>query len=198
MNTDRAREATLRAYHDLMTGLVLDEQPQNSEPDSPVRAVAHAQTFAALRDLDGPRKGTIVQFLHDPKLILKGQPVVSLSLADLSDADLSSANLKEAGLSGANLTSADFYYTDLSEVDLSDVNLGNANLYEAVLSDADLSRTNLQDAIMYKADLRGAKLQGAVATDDQLREACSLVDATMPDGSEMTGELWQQFQKEFS
>ena len=74
LNTDRAREATLRAYHDLMTGLVLDEQPQNSEPDSPVRAVAHAQTFAALRDLDGPRKGTIVQFLHDPKLILNSNP----------------------------------------------------------------------------------------------------------------------------
>ena len=59
--TDQARQDTLRAYLDRMTDLVLQEKRLlNSEPGSAIRAVAQAQTFAALRTLDGARKAILV------------------------------------------------------------------------------------------------------------------------------------------
>ncbi len=198
LNTDREREAALRTYLDRMTDLVLHEGLDTSGEGEAVRAVAHAETFVALRGLNGPRKGMLIQFLHDSKLIPKENPIVSLSQADLTGSDLSHIDLRNSALSGANLRGSDLYYTDLSEADLSDVNLSSADLHNAILGDADLSRTNLQDAIIYDANLREANLQDAIATDEQLREAYSLVGATMPDGSEMTEELWEQFQRNSS
>jgi hypothetical protein len=80
--TDQARQDTLRAYLDRMAALVLQEKGLlNSEPGSAIRAVAQAQTFAALRVLDGTRKAILIRFLHDSQLISKERPIISLSLA---------------------------------------------------------------------------------------------------------------------
>jgi uncharacterized protein YjbI with pentapeptide repeats len=56
---------------------------------------------------------------------------------------------------------------------LSNANLSNANLSNANLSNANLSNANLSGAILSEA-------QGW--TEDQLREASSLEEATMPNG----------------
>jgi len=127
---EQAREATLRAYLDRMSDLVLSHKLQELLQDSPVRAVADARTLAALRDLDGRRKGLVVRYLHECRLIAKDKPVVSLRLADLSGADLGGANLEASDLSGANLGDADFY----------GANLRDANLRSAVLSEEELSK----------------------------------------------------------
>ena len=168
MNVERARETTLREYLDQMTNLILNQELQESGEDSPVRAVAQAHTFAALRSLNGPRKGILIQFLHESKLISKGRVIISLNLADLEEANLGRADLRGSDLSGANLTNA-------------------------VLEHADLRDANLQDALLHDADLRDANLQDAVITDDRLADANRLVGTTMPDGSEMTEIRWEEF-----
>ena len=173
LNVDRAREAALRSYLDRMTDLVVDAKLQDSQEGSAVRAVAQAQTYAVLRSLDGPRKGIVVRFLHESRLIGKGHVIVVLALADLRYADLVGADLIGSDLSGANLRDAD----------LSGANLKGANLNEAALHAADLSEANLQCAAI---------------TDKQIVVAHSLIDATMPDGSKMTDERWEQFQNQLT
>jgi len=126
---ERSRDATLRDYLDRMSDLILNHHLQKSLEDSPVRAVALARTFGALRGLNGPRKGILLQFLNESRLISVGNPVVSLTLADLSSTNLSRANLEGADLSGANLRDADFY----------DANLRGANLEFSVVDDEQLS-----------------------------------------------------------
>lgn len=153
LNTDRAREATLQTFLDCITDLILEKGLQESEGDSPVRAVAQARTHTALRTLDGPRKGILIRFLHDSGLIVKGHAVLSLALADLTYSDLSGADLRGSDLSGANMRGAD----------------------------------------LYDADLRNANMHNAVISNEQLAYAKDLLGATLPDGTEITEEAWQEF-----
>ena len=142
------RNNTLRAYLDRISELILEHGLAVSTTDSPVRAVAVAQTYAALRVLDGPRNGILVRFLHESHLINGSSPVISLSLADLVGSTLSSADLQGCNFSEANLNDADF---------------DKADLREAIFKDTVISADQLTRA----ADLVGAIQQdGTVVTEE--------------------------------
>lgn len=149
---EQARDASLKEYLSHMSDLILNHQLQEAQENSPVRAVAVARTLTVLRGLDGPRKGTLIQFLHDAKLISIGASVVSLDLADLTSSTLSRANLEGSDLSGANLGDADFY----------DANLRNVNLRSSVVTNEELMKAR---------DLIGAIMpDGSKMTEDNWEE----------------------------
>ena len=144
-DTDRAREVTLRAYLDDMTKLILEHELQDSKEGSAERTVANAQTFMALENLDGPRKGVLLQFLKESQLVNKDKPIIPLDLADLTRANLSSRDLSGADLRGVNLRDAD---------------LRNANLHNSDLREAVVTREQLDSA----SDLSDALLPGGIET----------------------------------
>jgi hypothetical protein len=110
-----------------MQELILEKGLRRSEEYAEIRDVARARTLAALRSLDGNRKGQVARFLH------------------------------EADLIGA---------------------LRKGQVIEAII------------------DLRGADLSGAAGgTNQQLAQAKSLGGATLPDGTVMTEETWEEFKK---
>ncbi len=195
LNNDRSRETALQTFLDRMTVLVIDRNLQDSERDSPEQAVAIAHTLATLRGLDGPRKGILVKFLYESKLINRGKPVVELAKADLRSSDLGGLHLSRCDMSGANLSHADLGDTDLSESSLVDAMLVEADLYYTDLRDADLSGADLHLSVIHDADLAGVNFAGAKVTESQLSGARSLVGATMPDGSVMTQEGWARFRR---
>ena len=178
-DTDRAREATLRAYLDDMTKLILEHKLQDSKEGSTERAVAYAQTFMALRTLDGPRKGVLLQFLKESQLINKDKPIISLNLADLTSANLSSADLGGVDLRAVNLRDAD----------LSNADLHNSDLSEAVLSNTDLHNSDLREAVLTNANLHNSDLREAAVTREQLDSASDLSDALLPRGIETTSRV---------
>src|SRR5215207_117543 len=132
--------------------------------------------------------------LRDTSLVVANLSGAALYGADLSEADLSSADLSKAGLSGyTDLSGANLLYADLRDADLRDADLRGANLNIARLRGADLRNADLTDANLRGADLRGAELRGAVlreanlrdakgVTKNELDQAESLEDATMPNG----------------
>jgi len=164
---DAQEEATLKAYLDDMTTLLLDRQPRSQYvADKLVGAdavVARAKTLTALRRLTDPRlKAIVVQFLYGARLIgyyscddtcPVAPAVIDLSGADLSGADLSGVHLHGVHLSGATL---------------SDVNLSFAHMYGATLSNANLSSANLSGA--------------QHLTQQQLDQVHSCRNATLPQG----------------
>jgi Pentapeptide repeats (8 copies) len=164
---DAQEEATLKAYLDDMTTLLLDRQPRSQYvADKLVGAdavVARAKTLTALRRLTDPRlKAIVVQFLYGARLIgyysCDDTCPVAPAVIDLSGADLSGADLSGADLSWFRQESGEDYCADLSGADLSDTDISGA-------------------------DLSGANLKGAKVTDEQLAQAKSLEGAIMPDGS---------------
>jgi uncharacterized protein YjbI with pentapeptide repeats len=129
-----------------------------------VRLLAGAETSTVLREVDAPRKRSLLLFLWRADLINEDDPLIDLGWADLRYVNLSGDVLFEASLSSADLSHA-----VLTDTDLTGSDFAYTRLHRADLSGADLSRANLGAA------------QGI--TPEQLeRQARSLRDAIMPDG----------------
>jgi uncharacterized protein YjbI with pentapeptide repeats len=111
-----------------------------------------------------------------------------LMLNDFRDAVLPGALMvrvqaRRADFSGANLEGADLSEGNLLEARFVGANLRNAlleaaDLDEANFENADLTGADLFDAVLIKVNLTGAKI-----TEEQLVQADSLRQATMPDGT---------------
>jgi uncharacterized protein YjbI with pentapeptide repeats len=128
---------------------------------------------------------------------------INLRDANLFRAYLTNAVLLDANLSGANVRDADLSDTDLYRANLSFADLTDAFLYEADLRNSDLYYANLSGTSLSSANLGGANLFGAYLrgvkgwTNEQLAQAWSLVSATMPDGTKMTEEAWEEFKTRY-
>ena len=218
---DRVEQSVLQSYIQDMTELLLDKGLATAGPTLPVQRIARSSTLTAVRQLDGDRKGILLQFLYESNLIQRRgfAPIISLRRADLRDANLSGVNLSGADLSGADLSGANLRFTLLQSTILSGANLSDADLRFALfLGQADLIGANLRGADLHGANLRGADIHGANLrgarlsstyleradltnaenwTNQQLAQAGSLVGATMPDGIEMTEEAWEEFKKRY-
>ena len=190
---DNQREAALKEYIDKMSELLLHEKLRESKPEDEVRKIARVLTLTVLPRLDGKRKGSVLQFLHESDLIDKSKSIIDLQGADLNQAYLYEADLRQAKLSGANLkqadcTSAKLNQADFTSADLSQafMNLANftsadlsqAYLYRADFTSAKLISTNLSQAYLFEADLSGADLSGADLSGANLRGA-NLIGATI-------------------
>src|SRR5260221_92356 len=158
VNKDNQRETALQSYIDKMSELLLEKHLRESKPEDEVRKIGRVHTLTVLHRLDSERKRSVLQFLYESDLIVKGNSFINLDGAELSGANLVGANLGAADLGAANLSRAD--------------------LREASLREADLTRVDLT-----RANLTGADLAGAKVTSQQLDQAKSLKGANMPDGT---------------
>ena len=160
---ERTQVETLSTYLDRMQELMTADHRRSSK-GSTGRAVARARTFAALRILNGTRKGILLRFLHEAGLT-QGDDPVDLALADLTNVDLVGADLEGIRLDGANLGSGD----------LNGANLGRSSLKGCLLNDADLGHANLE---------------GAAVDCSQLARCRDLTGARLPDGTEVDSAVW--------
>lgn len=192
---EQQRETVLKAYLDDMSTLLLDYNLHNAASAREVRDVARVRTLTTLLQLDGTRKGILLQCLYEAGLIGSPNaviPLVSLVGADLRGADLHKAvlagadlqrailigaDLRDANLAGANLHSAYLFRANLDNAVLHDARLDNATLINANLHSTDLHSTDLHSAGLIGANLRGADLRGVSLT------GANLHNAIMPNGS---------------
>lgn len=70
---DAEQENTLRTYFAQMSDLMLDRRLLRSKPGADVRRVARTATLTAVRRLDGPRRGLVVRFLAEARLLRRGK-----------------------------------------------------------------------------------------------------------------------------
>jgi hypothetical protein len=83
-------------------------------------------------------------------------------------------------------------------IDLRTADLSGANLLGAKLEDAYIHNANLIYANLTGANLSDAHLLGAEGwTNEQFAQAESLARATMPDGTVMSDEDWEEFKKRY-
>ena len=162
----RQKQASLEAYYDRMTELLLEHGLRESAAESEMRSIARARTIAVVKSLDAERNRQLFAFLQASKLTEGKPPVVNLARADLSGSDLSNIavigadisqiKLISATLSGALLRKVDLRMADLSQANLSHIDLNEVDLFQAILKE-----TVISDALLYEVNLRGANLIGA-------------------------------------
>jgi uncharacterized protein YjbI with pentapeptide repeats len=156
--TDNARQESLNKYYDIMTALLFDRQLRTSKESDEVRTIARTRTLTTLQSLDSKRKGLLLLFLQEARLIERERAVISLNGANLSGANLSGTNLYRSNLSSTNLSGADLSDINLSGANLSNVNLNGANLSSANLNSANLNDANLEGVNFSNANLNGVRL----------------------------------------
>jgi hypothetical protein len=218
---DRARESVLENYFDKIEALQVSGKlspppiysASNVAPvtttsgEIPGAPAARARTLTALRQLDATRKGHLMKFLVEARLVSGDHPIIDLSHADLRGADLSllelnGAILQEADLTGArlsfaNLQGANLFLATLNNANLTDTRLQGANLRSAKLLDAelgvaqlagaDLSGADLSNARLGFADLKGADLQYAKLEGATLKSAKYNSETKWPGGGAPSG-----------
>lgn len=141
-------------------------------------SIIRSRTLTTLRELDGQRKGLLVQFLMENALIRGAKPFISLKGADLQEANLAGLNLSLENLAGADLRRANFQGAyledailtgaDMRDADLRIADLTNANLMEAQLSSSKLGGAQMLGTVLDRADLSGADLGGAYLDEASL------------------------------
>jgi Pentapeptide repeats (8 copies) len=194
----RAQEDALKDYLDHIGELLLDKDKplRLSEVGDEVRSLARARTLTLLTRLDGNRKGSVLRFLYEARLIDEPDVVLDLIGADLSGAIpprpflmgvhlrraimtkaylkgavLGNSNLTEADLSGANLEDADLDMAFLTGADLSGARLRGADLRASHLEEGEVGRFHVRGAILKGANLVAADLSGANLSGADLSKA---------------------------
>jgi uncharacterized protein YjbI with pentapeptide repeats len=197
-----AREdATLDAYLSKMSNLILERGLGSAKQGSAVREVARAATLTTLRRLDGPRKGEVVRFLYEARLLRlrRGLGVaISLEGADLSGVDLAGVRFGAPKfpvlLTGSDLHGARFDDSSLDHVNFAlfkpviaaPADLRGASFNGAAISDSNFGDVDLRGASFYRATLSGvnfrsADLRGATFQEANVDENTNF-DVTCLDG----------------
>ena len=181
---DKREDEILKAYIDNISDLLLNRNLRNSKEGEEVNNIARGQTLIAIQRLryinGGARKARILQFLHELRLVERGNKILSLRDAWLRYTDMTATRSDLTGddLSRLDLESANLSHTLMMNIDLSNSDLSNSNLSDVVMDGANLSGANLRNTILNNTDLRGA-----IVSNEQLAKVKSLQGATMPDGS---------------
>ncbi|GCE09525.1 hypothetical protein KDAU_68540 [Dictyobacter aurantiacus] len=155
---DKQREDALQYYFTSLSELLLKE---DLIANSKAQVLAQARTITTLRMLDPVRRGMVLRFLSEARLVDLGIGLDSLRGIDLHETDLSNINLRGAKLSRSNLHGSNLIRTNLSNAKLGYADLSGAYLSHAQLDMANLSGTNLSNADLSYADLQGANIEDA-------------------------------------
>ena len=177
--TDIQRENALQSYFSEISKLLLERNLGQSDAEDEVRVIARALTLSVLRSLDGDRKGAVMRFLIDARLV---QGKLDIRDADLRNADLRHVyfhgfNLRNVDLRGAKLDWANFKNADGWEEAKLDrkwqvvAQAATRCSLETLLRGQDLRNANLKDMSLYNCDLRGTDLRGAVLDGAHFQEA---------------------------
>lgn len=177
--SNRQHQATLEAYYDRMTDLLIEHGLRVSTQDSEVRSIARARTIAALRSLDSIRNEQLFAFLIATAITHGDMPIITFREANLSGIDLAEADLPGVTLSKAILASADLRGANLRKARLEGVDLSNSRLSRADLSGAILRKANMQNADMLGIALQSADLANVSLVASKLTGAsCAYANLT--------------------
>jgi uncharacterized protein YjbI with pentapeptide repeats len=200
------QDAILDAYLAKMSGLILDRD-LTSAKRSPVRQVARTATLTTLRRLDGSRRGEVVRFLYEARLLYQrghrftgnwGPPVINLEGADLRGVDLGDAvlrasvvtdptrrvmltgDLRGAKFDGALLSRVDFGWggeTNLRGASFKRASIGGTSFYAHDLQGGSFKEAFLDGVDFTGSDLRGTVFAGATILGTSFVRTC-LTNAT--------------------
>lgn len=179
---DKLREETLQSYFDRITKLFFITEnlvPQITADN--MKTIARVWTLTALRRLDGERKGILLRYLYEAKLIQRGEHIPDNPSDGLGNRpsiiQLEKADLSNAILNGDLLISADFIGVNFSNSRMRGIRLSQSVLFETNLERADLRKANLRGADLRNANLKNADLRGADLSSADINNATDFTGA---------------------
>ncbi len=179
ISLDQQRATLLANYVARISNMLMNDNLLHAKANAEANIDANTLTQETLPQLDSARKGLLVSFLFDTKLIDDDYHVINLRGMNFHAVQFANINLSDTDLTGANFSNANLSGCNLSFATLAAINFRGANL-----AGANLNGTEMQQADVSNANLAGANLAHVTGISfDQLGKARSLANAILPDGS---------------
>jgi len=171
---ERFENESFESFLETMTNLIIEHR-LHDEPSQQTLAIARARINVAFNNLNGARKGQVLQFLYESNLIdinpkiniiganLKNAVLDEIVLggSEIRGAHFKNATIQNANLNGAVLIGCDFTQANFSNSIVNDLDLSYTNLTKAKLKNMDLTSVNFEGATLTGADFRGSKIRRA-------------------------------------
>jgi uncharacterized protein YjbI with pentapeptide repeats len=164
---ERSRNESLNSFFNIITDLLKNHDLSGS-PSNQTKAMARTRINMTLSQLDGGRKGQLLQFLYESDLI-DNSPKLKLLGANFNAAILDQIVLGGSEIRGAFFKNASIKEANLNEIILNSSNLENANLSGSLVEKSDFAYSNLKNSKMKNMDLTTVDFEGADLTNADLR-----------------------------
>lgn len=160
-------DSYFRTISELINKWNLLDKTQNNES----RIIARTRTIVAVENLEGERKGQILQFLFESNLIddeklnilganfreVQASGIV-LRNTTIKGVHFCDSNFKNTFLDGSSFISCNFSNTNFNGASMENTNLGYSDLSYCKLTNIDLTRVNFEGANLNYADLSNSKI----------------------------------------
>lgn len=204
---ERLQQETVQNYIAQLSDIFLNvDGDLRSDENQRIRTIATAATITLFRDpnLDGDRKGQVVEFLSQMDLVQVSESsdesgedksienqwsIINLSGADLEGVDVSEIDFRGADLSGVDFRGADLSEANLNGVNLSGADLSGANLRGANLRGANFTGVSISEANFFSADLSGADFRST--TELNFDSSGNIASRTYKAGPYFSGVIFQ-------
>ena len=171
---EREQINLLDKYFDQMSNLLLDFELRNSKHQDEVRIIARSRTLSVLLSLDGKRKGQLLHFLVEAKLVnfyKHGFPTITLNATDADKQDSPIVALNNADLSGAEIGEAIWVEKAFTEVNLSAAKMNKSRFLRITFHEANLRNAEMEECWFKECDLSSVDMKGAILKNAQLSQA---------------------------
>ncbi len=146
-------------YLELITNLLIEKDFSGSGNEK-FRRIARSHTLKVFREVDGYKKGAILQFLYENELIFSS-PIINLNGVNISQAELSNICLKDASAKGVHFNHSEITHANLDGADFSGSNFEGSNLSNSTFIGSNLTHASFIKAKLHNCDLTSSNLDGA-------------------------------------
>jgi len=157
--TQRQNQA-LDDFIKIITDLNLNHGLATTSPKDGTKEIARSRVILILESIEGERKGEILQFLYESKLI-DMNPKLVLFGANFNKIQLSGIDLSEAEIRGAYFIDSDIQNVNIDNSIFIGCNFKNSNFSKSKVYKTDFSYSNLSGCLFNDMDLSSVNFEGA-------------------------------------
>lgn len=155
----------LDSYFKNISDLILNSNLTKNKKNKKSKKIARTRTIIALEELDGERKGQILQFLRETKLLKK----IDILGANFSEGDFEGLVLRNQIIKGVNFKNSNFDNSYLDGTQFISCDLDSCSFSNSSLKNVDFNYSKLNNSTIRNTDVTTVKFEGAELNNVDLR-----------------------------
>lgn len=159
----------LDSYFKVISDLILKSNLLDITLNNKSRIIARTRTIVAIENLNDERKGQVLQFLHESKLI--NTEIIELLGANFKSSEVSGIVLKDVTIKGVYFCNSKFIKTYLDNSVFTSCDFSDTNFSDSSMNNTDLSYTKLRRCQLRNINLTTVNFDGADLTDANLTDS---------------------------
>ncbi|SHH92678.1 Pentapeptide repeat-containing protein [Flavobacterium sp. CF108] len=169
---ENKQNETLDSYFRVISDLIIKSNLLDIHLNKESKIIARTRTIVAIENLNDERKGQVLQFLYESKLIDKD--IIELIGANFRTSEVSGIVLKDTIIKGVYFCNSKFIRSYLDRSVFTACDFTNTDFTDSSMQNTDLSYTKLIRCKLVNIDLTTVDFEGADLTDADLTNSVIL------------------------